>query len=99
TESGKRRIDALEGIAANPATDGDVALLLASPSSALETVDALDRSVGPFSHELRARIIARGYAHSDPAIRDLFERFIPEEQRVERLEGTIRGGHILGLPG
>jgi putative heme-binding domain-containing protein len=99
TENGKRRIVTLEGIAANPAADDDVASLLASPSSALETVDALDRSVNPFSHESRARIIARGYAHSDPAIRDLFERFIPEEQRVQRLGGTITAANILLLKG
>jgi putative heme-binding domain-containing protein len=44
-------------------------------------------------------VIAAGYAHPNPAIRDLFERFIPEEQRLQRLGGAIKPAEILALPG
>jgi len=44
-------------------------------------------------------LIRRGYAHPDPAIRDLFERFIPEEQRVKRLGDSIKTADILRLSG
>jgi putative heme-binding domain-containing protein len=44
-------------------------------------------------------IIATGYAQPDPAIRDLFERFIPEEQRVQRLGGAIKPADILAMKG
>jgi putative heme-binding domain-containing protein len=40
-----------------------------------------------------------GYAHTNPAIRDLFERFIPEEQRLKRLGGAIKPAEILAMPG
>jgi putative heme-binding domain-containing protein len=40
-----------------------------------------------------------GSAHSEPAIRDLVERFIPEEQRVQRLGSSIKAEAILALAG
>ena len=46
-----------------------------------------------------AAAIDRGCAHADPAIRDLFERFVPEEQRVKRLGSAIKPAAILALAG
>src|SRR5207249_4149379 len=52
--------------------------LLKSPSGALAVVDEAES--GRFQPHLRLFAIELGYSHADPAIRDLFERFIPEEQ-------------------
>ncbi len=68
---------------------------LASPSTALMLVDSVvDRKTPP-----EPTLLAATYAHSDPAIRDLFERFIPEEKRVQRLGGAIKSTDLLALKG
>src|SRR5262249_19586231 len=72
----------------------ELARLLSTPSGALLLVESLDNN-----RHNRQQISDRGYAHSDPAIRDLFERFIPEEKRLKRLGGAIKPTEILALPG
>jgi putative heme-binding domain-containing protein len=78
-------------------TQVGITRLLSSPDSAL----ILAQHVGSLSvfDDFRSRAIERGYADPDPAIRDLFERFIPEEQRVQRLGGSIKAADILRLTG
>lgn len=71
--------------------------LLSSPSGALELADAT--LSGSLTEKTRQIAIERGVAHSDPAVRDLFERFVPEERRVKRLGSAIRPAEILALPG
>ena len=44
-------------------------------------------------------VIGRGTAHPDPISRDLFERFVPEDQRVKRLGTVIKPDAILALTG
>ncbi len=44
-------------------------------------------------------LIDAGNAHPDPLIRDLFERFLPEEQREKRLGTAIHAADILALKG
>ncbi len=51
------------------------------------------------SDSLRTRAIARGVAHRDPNIRDLFERFIPEESRTRTLGDPIDPQLVLGRTG
>lgn len=75
-------------------TDRTFDLALTSPSRALLTIDEL----GP-KHFFLSMLIRRGYGHSDPAIRDLFERFVPEEKRVARLGGAIQSQAILTMSG
>jgi len=71
--------------------------LLKTPSGALLLVSSLnhldDRAAS------KASAIDLGMKHPDPQIRDLFERFLPEEQRVKRLGTVIRADEILSLPG
>lgn len=43
--------------------------------------------------------IEAGVSHSDPVIRDLFERFVPDESRGERLGNRIKPERILALSG
>lgn len=48
---------------------------------------------------LAKSLIDAGNAHADPLIRDLFERFLPEEQRVKRLGTAVHAADILALQG
>ena len=43
--------------------------------------------------------MAAGSAHGDPQVRDLFERFIPEQQRAERLGTDIDAATLLAVAG
>jgi len=67
--------------------------LLATPSGALRALISLDRFDDP------AVVIAAGAAHEDARTRDLFERFVPEPDRVARLGTDIRPDEILRLSG
>lgn len=49
--------------------------------------------------ELRSRIIGVGSQHGEARIRDLFEGFLPEGERVERLGPIVDGQALLALPG
>jgi putative heme-binding domain-containing protein len=72
--------------------------LLSSPSKALLIADAIRQNRLPGA----ARTIIMEVAlrsTTDPAIRDLFEAFIPEEQRTRRLGETINTAEILNLAG
>jgi putative heme-binding domain-containing protein len=71
--------------------------LLGTTSGALLLLNAWhDNGLSPAAKEV---IIARGHAHADLLIRDLFERFLPEEQRVKRLGTAIQPEAILALRG
>ena len=69
--------------------------LLSSTSGALALVQAIDG----WPVAVRQQVVAKAVAHADPQIRDLFERFVREEQRVQRLGNVIRPEDILALSG
>jgi hypothetical protein len=71
--------------------------LLDSTSGAL----ALLREINAhsFKPDLQTEVIARGTASANALVRDLFERFVPEERRVKRLGADIRPDQILALKG
>src|SRR5690606_1093004 len=52
-----------------------------------------------YADAVRKEIIAKGTGHADAQIRDLFERYVPEEQRVKRLGNVIDPAKILALAG
>ena len=83
------------GVEGQPAADG--LPVVASPTAALGVLRAIDG--GSLPAEVHARMVAWGTSHGDPQIRDLFERFIPEEQRRERLGTSIRAADLLALQG
>jgi len=72
---------------------------LASTATALLLQQRLDRPGSKFSAAARKQIIASAVAHDDITTRDLFERFIPEERRVQRLGRVIRPAALLALTG
>src|SRR5262249_30528158 len=71
--------------------------LLSSPSSALLLADALGENRMPAS--ARAQVLAASQKLADATVRDLFERFVPDEQRVKRLGSVIKPEQILSLKG
>jgi putative heme-binding domain-containing protein len=93
------RLRSLEGPAAPQARERAAIIeqLLSSPDRALLVVEALDanRLPGP----ARAQVLAAAVNHPQETVRDLFERFLPDEQRVRRLGPTIRPEQLLGLKG
>lgn len=72
--------------------------LLSTPSKAVMLVDATRQNRLP--REIRQQVLdAALLATTDPAIRDLFEVFVPEEKRTKRLGDTINPAEILKLVG
>ncbi|HKI36020.1 MAG TPA: PQQ-dependent sugar dehydrogenase [Gemmataceae bacterium] len=71
--------------------------LLSSTSSALLLADALGEARIPAS--VRVQVLAAALKLSDAQVRDLFERFVPDEQRVKRLGSVIKPAQLLSLKG
>lgn len=71
--------------------------LLSSPSRAMLLALAMRQERLPDS--IRRLVIDRATIGADPAVRDLFEEFVPDEQRVQRLGDSINGADILKLAG
>jgi putative heme-binding domain-containing protein len=71
--------------------------LASTTRGALMLLDLIDR--GPVADSLGRQVVA--IARSSPAVevRDLFERFIPEEERVKRLGEVVNRPMILALRG
>ncbi|WP_167546667.1 PQQ-dependent sugar dehydrogenase [Stieleria maiorica] len=71
--------------------------LLGSPDGAL----ALSLACGTRSadDELRERVIDKATRHEDPLVRDLFDHYLPEDQRVARLGATIDEAALLAIEG
>jgi putative heme-binding domain-containing protein len=71
--------------------------LLSSTTGALLLLHAVEE--GAYSDPLRAQIVAASQTRAEPQVRDLFERFIPDEQRVPRLGTLIKADQLLKLKG
>jgi uncharacterized repeat protein (TIGR03806 family) len=83
--------------ASNDEIHGRVDPLLTSTSSALRLAHALANESFPAA--VRDAAIARAVRSETVEIRDLFERFLPEERRVKRLGNIVRPEQILALAG
>jgi putative heme-binding domain-containing protein len=71
--------------------------LLATTRGAISAMLTIDR--GKFRAEIRQAVVARGTASADSHVRDLFEKYLPEEQRPKRLGSVIQPSAILALSG
>jgi putative heme-binding domain-containing protein len=71
--------------------------LLGSTSGALMLARAVEENRIPSS--IRSQVVSAAVASPDSQIRDLFERFIPDDQRVKRLGSVIKPEQILKLKG
>lgn len=74
-----------------------VTKLIATPTGAMLVARAIDD--GELSPELVELVLATGAAQTDLVIRDVFERFLPDELRSKRLGNVIRPEQILGMTG
>jgi uncharacterized repeat protein (TIGR03806 family) len=72
--------------------------MLADTHSALRLTQALaERTFPPGTQRIAVERATK--ADALPEVRDLFERFLPEEQRIKRLGAMVRPEAILALPG
>jgi uncharacterized repeat protein (TIGR03806 family) len=71
--------------------------LFASTGAAFQLAWTLDDEA--FSEMVRQEVITKAAAHSAGHIRDLFERFLPEEKRTKRLGTVFQPEQILAQPG
>lgn len=71
--------------------------LIASSSGALRLMQAIDD--GRISGTLRDTVIAAGNASSQSHVRELFEKYLPEEARPQRLGAAIQPEAILAIEG
>lgn len=70
---------------------------LATTSDGMRVADIL--LFPKFPREQRGALITHALKSPDPLIRDLFERYVPEEQRVKRLGTAIKPAALLALTG
>ncbi len=75
--------------------------LLGSTSGALMLASAFDQKEGgeKITDELRAEILVVAKTSDNAGVRDLFERFLPEGERVKRLGTAIQPERLLALKG
>ncbi len=71
--------------------------LLSTTSGALMLLMAIDE--GLLTKETVTLAVQRGTTHEAMAVRDLFERFVPEEKRTKRMGSVMRPADILHLRG
>jgi len=75
----------------------EVNRLLASTSGAMLLLNGIGNKSVPAA--IRQLAVAQASKHQDVQIRDLFERFLPDEKRIKRLGAVIRPRQILSLQG
>ena len=102
-----RRIEETNGKQLNELRAGNISLptergaaidrLLGSTVGALALLHEIN--LKSLNRVLQNEVIARGTSHTNALVRDLFERFVPEEQRVKRLGSDIKPDEILALKG
>jgi putative heme-binding domain-containing protein len=85
-----------EGISANVRAE-IIGRLLLSTSGAMALMRQIDKKALSAGAQIEA--IRCGTSHTNNLVRDLFERFIPEEKRVKRLGTVIAVNSILELQG
>jgi putative heme-binding domain-containing protein len=71
--------------------------LLSTTSGAIALVQAID--TGELVNPARQMTIDAALAHPEFAVRDLFERFAPEEKRSRQLASAVKPSELLSLPG
>ena len=77
--------------------EAHISQLLSSTSGALRLLHRLEGKKVPAA--ISRQSVSLASKHQDVQIRDLFERFLPDEQRVKRLGAIIRPQQILSLKG
>lgn len=92
----KKEADAQVAVRAKQRTE-TIGKLLSSTSSALVLSHTLQAH--PLPPALHEEVVATANAHPDPQVRDLFERFVPPDKRVQRLGNVIDKTKLLAITG
>ncbi len=71
--------------------------LLSSTSGALQLLRMIDQSKLPAP--VTSLVVDKATRHTDVSVRDLFERFLPPDQRIKRLGSVVQPQQILALSG
>ncbi|MFK8114240.1 MAG: carbohydrate-binding family 9-like protein, partial [Rubripirellula sp.] len=88
---------AIESLPAASAPEQRISSLLASTSGAMAlSLLCSDESI---QDDLKTLIIKQGTADENPLVRDLFEHYLPEDQRVKRLGPTVDTETLLAQEG
>lgn len=87
----------LQDSASADARTQSLTTLLSSTSGALQLTRAID--AGRIPDAARTAAVAQANASPDAHVRDLFEKYLPEEQRPKRLGNVIQPEAILALGG
>ena len=74
-----------------------IGMLLSKPERAVLLADSLANQRLPES--VTREVISAAVDHHEPQVRDLFERFVPEERRAKRLGNAVSPHQILSLDG
>jgi putative heme-binding domain-containing protein len=94
---GREQFPTRPEVATAPADFGKDPRAVATTTAALRWFHAA--SDGQISDEQRAVMLGLAKEHADPLIRGLWERFLPIEERTERLGNQISSEKILGMEG
>ncbi len=95
--SDAKLIAAIAAIENGSNLEANVATALSTSAGALRLQRAIDD--GRIKEDVRAKTIELAIAHEDIRIRDLFERFVPEEERTKRLGTSMDPAQLLALRG
>ncbi|MCA9131995.1 MAG: PQQ-dependent sugar dehydrogenase [Planctomycetales bacterium] len=90
-------LDRLQGKLSAAEQDEFVDALLASTSGAMQLLHAIEGHRLPPA--LVSRTIDRAARHKEVSVRELFERFLPADERVQRLGNVVHPDQILALQG
>jgi uncharacterized repeat protein (TIGR03806 family) len=91
-------INPLADVSADAANAGEIVNeILSSTSGALRVLQAIDADQLPES--LAELVIHVGKTHAQETTRDLFERFIPADERIERLGNYVDVPRLLAMQG
>ena len=71
--------------------------LLGSTRGALALMHRIDK--GSLDEKVRTQVVELAQKHPSVEVRDLFERFVPESQRVKRLGDVVNPAEILAIKG
>ncbi|HJT75787.1 MAG TPA: PQQ-dependent sugar dehydrogenase, partial [Gemmataceae bacterium] len=92
------KAQAARGVKVRAAERADaITRLLASTSGALMLAD--DMAQGHVPASVRPQVVAAAMASPEGQVRDLFERFLPDDRRVKRLGTAVRPEEILSRKG
>jgi len=97
SDSGRSLREDRANVVSNGQDEAGLTELLSTTSGALRLLDVIDS--GLLSPARREQAITLAAQHADVQIRDLFERFLPEERRAQRLGASIDPIAILQVNG